>query len=96
MKQWMISLEGRIICEGVQPTLLSGLAELFSLYYILNLQYQEEAESTLEFLQRCFVGINPEQGTKAARGKVMSKRSGKTVQKKTMTVSTKVPKYQIF
>ncbi|XDV22738.1 hypothetical protein PO909_027581 [Leuciscus waleckii] len=90
MKRWMISLEGRIICEGVQPTFLSGLAALFSLYYIFNLQYQEEAASTLEFLQRRFVGINPEKGTKAARGKVMSKKSGKTVQKKTITVSTKV------
>ncbi|XP_026059551.1 uncharacterized protein LOC113044133 [Carassius auratus] len=90
MKQWMISLEGRIICEGVQPTFISGLAALFSSYYIFNLQYQEEAASTLEFLQRRFVGINPEKGTKAARGKVMSKKSGKTVQKKTITVSNKV------
>ncbi|KAF4101576.1 uncharacterized protein LOC131524703 [Onychostoma macrolepis] len=89
MKRWMISLEGRIIC-GVQPTFLTGLAALFSLYYIFNLQYQEEAASTLEFLQRRFVGINPEKGTKAARGKVTSKKTGKTVQKKTITVNTKV------
>ncbi|GAA6066360.1 uncharacterized protein LOC110439135, partial [Tachysurus ichikawai] len=72
MKRWMISLESRIICEGVQPTFLSGLAALFSLYYIFNLQYQEEAASTLEFLQRRFVGINPEKWTKAAKGKVTS------------------------
>nr|XP_021329541.1 uncharacterized protein LOC110439135 [Danio rerio] len=90
IKQWMISMEGRVICEGVQPHFLSGLATVFSLYYIFNLQYQEETACTLEFLQRRFAGINPEKGTKAARGNVTSKKSGKTVQKKTMTVNAKV------
>ncbi|KAF4105642.1 hypothetical protein G5714_013304 [Onychostoma macrolepis] len=81
---------GRLNNLGVQPTFLTGLAALFSLYYIFNLQYQEEAASTQEFLQRRFVGINPEKGTKAARGKVTSKKTVKTVQKKTITVNTKV------
>lgn len=48
----MISLEGHIICEGIQPTFLSGLAAVFSTYYIFNLQYQEDAACTLEFIQR--------------------------------------------
>ncbi len=45
-------MKGRIICKGVQPDFLSGLAALFSLYYIFNSQYQEETACTLEFLQK--------------------------------------------
>ncbi|KAI4812803.1 hypothetical protein KUCAC02_024171 [Chaenocephalus aceratus] len=57
---------------------------------MLNLQYQEEAACTLEFIQRRFIGINPERGTKAAQGKVVSKKSGRIVQKKSATVNTHV------
>ncbi|CAG5996432.1 unnamed protein product, partial [Menidia menidia] len=49
--QWVISLESHIVCEGIQPTFVTGLAALFSMYYIFNLQYQEEAACTLEFIQ---------------------------------------------
>ncbi|KAJ4947544.1 hypothetical protein JOQ06_009579 [Pogonophryne albipinna] len=37
-----------------------------------------------------FIGINPERGTKAAQGKVVSKKSGRIVQKKSATVNTHV------
>ncbi|KAK0147739.1 hypothetical protein N1851_012559 [Merluccius polli] len=50
--RWMISPEGHVQCEGIQPTFMTGLAALFSLYYIFNLQYQEDAACTLEFIQR--------------------------------------------
>ncbi len=33
-------------------TFLTGLAAVFAIYYMLNLQYQEEAACTLEFIQR--------------------------------------------
>lgn len=49
---WMISLEGQVICEGILPAFLTGLAALFASYYVFNLQYQEEASCTLEFIQR--------------------------------------------
>ncbi|KAG1949924.1 hypothetical protein F2P79_011613 [Pimephales promelas] len=68
-QRWMLSLEGQIICEGIQSTFVTGLASLFSCFYNFNLQYQEEAACTLEFIQRRFVGINPEKGTKTAKGK---------------------------
>uniref|UniRef100_A0A3Q2QF48 Si:ch211-111e20.1 n=1 Tax=Fundulus heteroclitus TaxID=8078 RepID=A0A3Q2QF48_FUNHE len=87
---WMISLESHIVCEGIQPTFVTGLAALFSMYYIFNLQYQEEAACTLEFIQRRFLDINPERGTKASCGKIVSKRTGKTVQKKSVTVNPHV------
>ncbi|KAL3063499.1 hypothetical protein OYC64_003130 [Pagothenia borchgrevinki] len=37
-----------------------------------------------------FIGINPERGTKAIRGKVVSKKMGVIVQKKSATVNTHV------
>lgn len=49
LQRWMICIEGHILCEGIQPTFLTGLAALFSTYYIFKLQYQEEAAGTLVF-----------------------------------------------
>ncbi|XP_054589280.2 uncharacterized protein [Nothobranchius furzeri] len=49
---WMVSAEGRVIFEGVLPTFSTGLAAVFATFYIFNLQYQDEAAKTLEFVQR--------------------------------------------
>ncbi|XP_063076098.1 uncharacterized protein LOC134466134 [Engraulis encrasicolus] len=66
-QRWMISMEGCVLCEGGRlGTFTTGLGTLFTTYYTFNLQYQDEAASTLEFVQRCLVGINPERGTKAS------------------------------
>ncbi|XP_062334190.1 uncharacterized protein LOC134033919 [Osmerus eperlanus] len=88
--RWMITFEGRVISEGITPTFATGLAAVFAMYYIFNLEYQDEAACTLEFIQRRFIGINPERGTKAKRGKVVSKKKGVMVQKKSSTVNTHV------
>ncbi|KAL1257411.1 hypothetical protein QQF64_003155 [Cirrhinus molitorella] len=58
IKHWMVTLEGCVISEGITPNFLTGLAAVFAIYYMLNLQYQEEAACTLEFIQR--VGIPQE------------------------------------
>ncbi|XP_072244940.1 uncharacterized protein [Leuresthes tenuis] len=87
---WRITLQGRVICESVTPTFATGLAAVFAIYYIFNLQYQEEAACTLEFIQRRFIGINPDRGSKAKRGKVVSKKKGVVVQKKSSAVNTRV------
>uniref|UniRef100_A0A8C4RPV3 Si:dkey-15h8.17 n=1 Tax=Erpetoichthys calabaricus TaxID=27687 RepID=A0A8C4RPV3_ERPCA len=39
----------------------------YTSYYNLNLQYPDDASSTLEFIQRCFLGINPESGSKSKK-----------------------------
>ncbi|KTF81589.1 hypothetical protein cypCar_00044672 [Cyprinus carpio] len=52
IKGWMITFEGRVISEGITPTFATGLAAMFAIYYIFNLQYQDEAACTLEFIQR--------------------------------------------
>ncbi|XP_034552593.1 uncharacterized protein LOC117822073 [Notolabrus celidotus] len=88
--RWMISIESHVICEGIQPSFITGLAAVFSTYYVFNLQYQDEAARTLEFVQRRLIGINPERGTKANQGKTVSKKSGKLVQKKAATVNPHV------
>ncbi|XP_058614377.1 uncharacterized protein LOC131528925 [Onychostoma macrolepis] len=87
---WMLTIEGEVVCEGIQPSFMSGLATLFASYYIFNLEYQEEAACTLEFIQRRFVGINPERGTKKSNGKVPSKTTGQMVQKKQVAVNPHV------
>lgn len=56
-EHWMISVEKRVVCTSHNSqTLLTGLAALISIYFVLNLKYQPEAEATLEFIQRfaCF------------------------------------------
>nr|XP_055069190.1 uncharacterized protein LOC129450442 [Misgurnus anguillicaudatus] len=86
---WMISIENNIICEGIQQSFIRGLAAVFATYYVFNLQYQEEAARTLEFVQRRLIGVNPERGTKASQVK-LSKKTGKLVTKKAATVNPHV------
>ncbi|KAK9539486.1 hypothetical protein VZT92_004590 [Zoarces viviparus] len=52
--------------------------------------YQDEACKTLEFIQRRFLSINPEQGSKTTHGKVISKKTGKVVQKRAASVNPHV------
>ncbi|KAF1379434.1 hypothetical protein PFLUV_G00176020 [Perca fluviatilis] len=47
---------------------LVAVSYMFSLYYVLNIKYPKGAALTLEFIQRCLLGINPERGTKAEKG----------------------------
>ncbi|KAG5840897.1 hypothetical protein ANANG_G00193640 [Anguilla anguilla] len=84
----MVTIESQVLTEGEPFTL--GLATLVSCFYNFNLQYQDGACCTLEFIQRFFIGINPERGFKARQGKVSSKRSGKVVQKKQTSLNPHV------
>ncbi|XP_030609515.1 uncharacterized protein LOC115797158 [Archocentrus centrarchus] len=88
--RWMISLEGSVICEGIQPTFLSGLAAVFSTYYIFNLQYQANAACTLEFIQRRFIGINPNKGTEDPRDNFLSEQTGMCDVTKTRPINPQV------
>ncbi|KAK5909418.1 hypothetical protein CesoFtcFv8_003350 [Champsocephalus esox] len=62
---WMLSTEGQVVM-GPHPFLLHGVAALFSSYYVFNFKYPV-GSCTLEFIQRCFLGINPEKGSKAKK-----------------------------
>ncbi|XP_023271360.1 uncharacterized protein LOC111661897 [Seriola lalandi dorsalis] len=65
-RSWMLSIEKNVVM-GPHNNILSRLAALFASFYNLNLQYPEDSSCTLEFIQRCFLGINPETGSKAKR-----------------------------
>ncbi|XP_052127563.1 uncharacterized protein LOC127750308 [Frankliniella occidentalis] len=49
---------------GTADTLLEGIALLFGAYFVLNLNYDANAQITLEFIQRCIVLMNPIRGNK--------------------------------
>ncbi|KAL6456509.1 hypothetical protein MHYP_G00350530 [Metynnis hypsauchen] len=75
-ERWKLSVEGEIVLGSNSDTFVEGLAALFVTYYTFNLEYQEGAPSTLEFIQRGIVGINPGTGSKVGAGKREKKRSG--------------------
>ncbi|KAK3526247.1 hypothetical protein QTP70_020389 [Hemibagrus guttatus] len=60
---WMISIETQVICED-QSSFISGLAAVLATYYVFNLEYQEEAARTLEFVQKPFHWYQPRERTK--------------------------------
>ncbi|KAK3882790.1 hypothetical protein Pcinc_012868 [Petrolisthes cinctipes] len=66
--RFMLSIDGVIINNNF-TNFRVALAMLFSSYYIFNIQYPSDAEATLEFIQRCMVGINPDRGHKAEKKK---------------------------
>ncbi|CAL8249771.1 unnamed protein product [Boreogadus saida] len=57
-RRWMLSVEGQVVVSP-HPGFVAGVAALLSAYYALNLVFQEGASCTLEFIQRCFLGLNP-------------------------------------
>ncbi|XP_046583952.1 uncharacterized protein LOC124291097 [Haliotis rubra] len=57
----------RVVVMSDLTSFITSLSALFALFYILNIQYQHGASATLEFIQRCFVGINPNRGSKSDR-----------------------------
>ncbi|KAK3879148.1 hypothetical protein Pcinc_016262 [Petrolisthes cinctipes] len=69
--RYMLSVDGVVVNDHI-ATFTSGLAVLFASYYNLNILYPVEAATTLEFIQRCFVGINPDRGSR-----IEIKKSGK-------------------
>ncbi|XP_076864064.1 uncharacterized protein LOC143516400 [Brachyhypopomus gauderio] len=86
---WVMSIEGQVVLS-LHPNFVAGLANLFATFYNFNLEYQEEASCTLEFIQRCFVGINPTTGSKNSTAKVVSKATGKVVEKKKHSMNANV------
>ncbi|TDH13437.1 hypothetical protein EPR50_G00033140 [Perca flavescens] len=65
-KTWMLSTEGQVVM-GPDDSFINGIAAVFASYYNFNLQYPEDGSCTLEFIQRCFLGINPEVGSESKK-----------------------------
>lgn len=68
---WFISIERHVVM-GPHPFFLHGVAAFFSSYYVFNLEYPAAGSSTLEFIQRCFLGINPERDSKTKNWTTMN------------------------
>lgn len=86
--------------HDVGPFQLCGSAGsfFFASFYTFNLQYQTEASRTLEFIQRCFAGINPSTGSMTATAEVVSKKTQSSGEEETqlMYVCTLLRKIMDF
>ncbi|XP_067283842.1 uncharacterized protein [Pseudorasbora parva] len=93
-KKWMLALEGKVVMESSDHQLdfTSALAVLFGSFYVFNIEYQEEAASTLEFIQRFLVRINPENSKCTSQFQV-SRKSGKVVRRKTMALNPHIASF---
>uniref|UniRef100_A0A3B3D7K5 C2H2-type domain-containing protein n=1 Tax=Oryzias melastigma TaxID=30732 RepID=A0A3B3D7K5_ORYME len=88
---WMVSAEGRIIFElDKENTFADALSVFFASFYVLNLEYQEAACTTLELIQRFFVRINPEEGTKCTSKVGTSRKTGNVVKRKVVQINPHV------
>ncbi|KAK0149544.1 hypothetical protein N1851_009715 [Merluccius polli] len=76
----MLSIEGRVVIPPAAHLVnfTTALAALFACFYVFNLEYQVEASTTLEFVQR----INPD-STKCSAKEQMSQKTGRVVKRKT-------------
>ncbi|KAK3890028.1 hypothetical protein Pcinc_006025 [Petrolisthes cinctipes] len=61
--RFMLSIDGVVVNDHIS-TFTAGLVMLFCSYYNFNIMYPLDCAATLEFIQRCFVGINPDRGSK--------------------------------
>ncbi|KAJ8381425.1 hypothetical protein SKAU_G00022030 [Synaphobranchus kaupii] len=87
-KRWMLSIEGRVVIPPAAhladftADFTTALATLFACYYVFNVEYQVEACTTLEFVQRFLVRINPD-SVKCSAKEQMSRKTGRVVKRKT-------------
>ncbi|MEQ2298118.1 hypothetical protein AMECASPLE_001927 [Ameca splendens] len=90
----LLSLAGFFCYCSMPVNLLHSICSVFFMacihQYIFNLMYQEEAARMLEFIQRYFIGINPERGTKATLSKILSKKTVKVEQTEGASVNPRV------
>lgn len=88
--KWFISIEGKVTHSiDDQLDFTAALSVFFGCFYVFNIEYEESASATLEFLQRFFVRINPE-GSKCTSKSGTSRRTGTAVQRKTQNFNTRV------
>ncbi|KAJ8356915.1 hypothetical protein SKAU_G00197090 [Synaphobranchus kaupii] len=62
-RRFMLSIDRKVV-NGQIPTFISAICLTLGSYYCFNIHYPVDLGSTLAFLQRCFLNINPEKGTK--------------------------------
>ncbi|XP_063074168.1 uncharacterized protein LOC134464751 [Engraulis encrasicolus] len=89
--RWMVTIEGKVACVVEEHRSFSdALAAFFSSFYVFNIEYQEPACATLEFIQRFMVRINPDEGTKCSAKTAVSRKTGAIVKRKVEPINTRV------
>ncbi|XP_070408800.1 uncharacterized protein [Nothobranchius furzeri] len=89
--KWMVSIEGKvayILDEDLG--FADALSVLMASFYAFNVEYQEPACATLEFIQRFFLRINPEDGSKCTARTGVSRKTGQLVKRKSATMNPRV------
>lgn len=96
--KWMISMEKRVMMSA-HSNFVAALAA-FSLPHSTPsiCSTEEEASRNLEFIQRCFAGINPSTGSMTATAEVVSKKTQSSGEEETqlMYVCTLLRKIMDF
>ncbi|XP_064481099.1 uncharacterized protein LOC135394332 [Ornithodoros turicata] len=88
-RTFMVAADQQIVMTAISD-FTNALCALMALYFVFNIAYPRQAEATLDFLQRCFLQINPERGTKAK-----SKRRGPgVVTQKALSFVEKIKQYE--
>ncbi|PIK51175.1 hypothetical protein BSL78_11929 [Apostichopus japonicus] len=67
-RKFMLAVDMVIVNDHIQ-TFESAMIMLFAMFFILNIEYPSEGATLMEFIQRCFVGLNPEKGRKTPKSK---------------------------
>ncbi|XP_071854825.1 uncharacterized protein [Apostichopus japonicus] len=67
-RKFMLAVDMVIVNDHIQ-TFESAMTMLFAMFFILNIEYPSKGATLMEFIQRCFVGLNPEKGRKTPKSK---------------------------
>ncbi|XP_038157392.1 uncharacterized protein LOC119794107 [Cyprinodon tularosa] len=62
-KNFMLGIDGNVVNDQI-PTFTSAICLMLASYFCFNIHYPTHLASTLDFIQRCFLNINPDRGTK--------------------------------
>ncbi|XP_073791160.1 uncharacterized protein isoform X1 [Danio rerio] len=92
--KWMVSIEGKVAYVLDEHLgFADALSVFFACFYVFNLEYQEPACATLEFIQRFFARINPEDGTKCTATTGVSRKTGEVVKRKATSINNRVSSF---
>ncbi|KAI3372647.1 hypothetical protein L3Q82_023120 [Scortum barcoo] len=92
--KWMVSIEGQVAFVLEEHlSFADALSVFFGCFYVFNMEYQEPACATLEFIQRFFVRINPQEGTKCTAKTGVSRKTGEIVKRKIAVINNRVSSF---
>ncbi|XP_060772952.1 zinc finger and BTB domain-containing protein 17-like isoform X1 [Neoarius graeffei] len=63
---YKIAVDQEVVNNHIS-SMIVALSYTFAAFYVFNIKYPKDMALTLEFIQRVFLGINPERGSKAEK-----------------------------